>query len=263
MRSLRLVLLGVGIVLFVMLGVHGRFAMREAPRAATREPADPVLEARLAVERRIADAPDYAPFFGRVAHDFPADYADIIGGFAQTIARGGEPAGVDSYVSQTVRALRQSRGAMAAKAEPATLARIFDMQAQVMTALAGVDQRLCVDFLYGGASEGFFAFSAAHRPMIAQMANAGLDAIENGLARRVDRPAPSEADFAALDAALTQRGLSRGEIEQLLDGKSPEPALPDAQVCHAGQVYLDVLRAMPPEARERIYGLAVELMAHS
>jgi hypothetical protein len=30
-----------------------------------------------------------------------------------------------------------------------------------------------------------------------------------------------------------------------------------------GRIYLEVLRSLPPEARQRIYGLAAELLARS
>jgi hypothetical protein len=66
-----------------------------------------------------------------------------------------------------------------------------------------------------------------------------------------------------LENALTKRGLSKVEIDALLDGKTPDPPLEDARMCAAGQTYLDVLSGLPEPARLRIYGLAVELMARS
>ncbi len=56
------------------------------------------------------------------------------------------------------------------------------------------------------------------------MVTAGLDAIHDGQSKKVEREAPSAADFQVLDDALREKGLSSPEIEALLDGKAPRPA---------------------------------------
>src|SRR5437588_232299 len=116
------------------------------------------------------------------------------------------------------RYLEQSRGALASKADGASLARIFDVQLAMLDALSKTDQRLCVDFLYGGASEGFFQFSAKNRQLASEMAIAGLEAIIDGQAKKNQRQAPSDADFDLLEKDMAAKGLSQHEIEALLDG---------------------------------------------
>jgi hypothetical protein len=66
-----------------------------------------------------------------------------------------------------------------------------------------------------------------------------------------------------LDHALVAKGLSRPAIDALLDGKQADPPLADAAMCEAGQSYLAVLATLPAEVRDRLYGLAVDLMAKS
>ena len=134
----------------------------------------------------------------------------------------------------------------------------------MLRALAAKDPRLCVHFLYGGESPGFFEFSAQNRLLVAAMAIAGIDAIHDGEIKRIDRPAPTGKDFDALEKALRAKGLDTPEIEALLDGKAwGDPPIGDAKMCRAGQVYLETLAAMRELTRLRIYGLAVELMARS
>jgi hypothetical protein len=133
----------------------------------------------------------------------------------------------------------------------------------MLRALAAKDPRLCVNFLYGGESPGFFEFSAQNRGLVAAMAIAGIDAIHDGEIKRIERPAPTGTDFDALEKALRAKGLDTPEIEALLDGKAGDPPIGDAKMCRAGQVYLETLAAMPESTRLRIYGLAVELMARS
>ena len=62
---------------------------------------------------------------------------------------------------------------------------------------------------------------------------------------------------------MAAKGLSQAEIEALLDGKTPDPPLPEARLCKAGRVYLEMLKTLPEPVRLRIYALAVELMARS
>ena len=158
---------------------------------------------------------------------------------------------------------RRPRGVLAAKADSGPLGRIFDAQAAWLDALAKDDPRLCVDFLYGGASDAFLEFAGRNRPLLADMAQAFLAAILDGRDKKPDRPAPSPEDVASLEQALAAAGLGKPAIDALLDGKAAEPPLPDETMCEAGRVYLKTLRALPEDQRLRFYGLAVELMARS
>ncbi|HUZ91669.1 MAG TPA: hypothetical protein VMU78_07200, partial [Methylocella sp.] len=92
---------------------------------------------------------------------------------------------------------------------------------------------------------------------------AGLDAMHEGEVKRVERPAPTDTDFDALEKALRERGLETAEVEALLDGKASDPPIADTKMCRAGQIYLETLATMPEPVRLRIYGFAVELMAKS
>jgi len=229
------------------------------PVTAPISPAPPAARAaaRKSIEARIAQVPEYQRFFDRLRLELPSQYEATLNGFADRLVATGKEQSVDAYLSEAVRDLRQARGALAAKADGAALARIFDVQLAMLDALSKTDQRLCVDFLYGGASEAFYQFSAKNRQLAGDMAIAGLEAKEN------TRQTPTDADFALLEKAMAAKGLSQSEIEALLDGKTPDPPLQDARLCQAGRVYLEMLRTLPEPVRLRIYALAVELMARS
>jgi hypothetical protein len=85
----------------------------------------------------------------------------------------------------------------------------------------------------------------------------------DGQASRITRPAPADTAFQKIESELTDRGFGRGEIDALLDGRVPDPPLPDAQMCRAARAYLDVLKSLPQDARMAIYALSVELMSRS
>lgn len=220
--------------------------------------------ARAKIEAHIAaDAPDYMRFFNHLKQLLPGEYDTILNGFAQQSLEGADMTNVDSLLSDAVRALRLSNGALAAKSDGPSLTRIFAMQSAMMHALAAKDPKLCVDFLYGGASPAFFDFSSKNRALVADMAIAGLDAINNGRKNRIERPPPSDADFTLLEDSLKAKQLTPVEISAILDGKTPSPPIPNNRMCQVGEIYLDSLAALPEPARYRIYGLAVELMARS
>ncbi len=232
-----------------------------APASVTSD--EPLRQARESVEREIAaKAPEYAVFFDRLHGALPAEYDTIVNGFARE-ALDGKDLSIDALLSQAVRDLRVSNGILAAKADGPALSHIFDIQLRMMQALAGTDPKLCVDFLYGGASQAFFAFSAAHRPLVADMAIAGLEAIGSGRANQIDRDAPTDTDFNQLSSAMKSQGVNDAEVAAILDGKTPNPPIPDARMCTVGQIYLKTLAALPEQSRLRIYALAVSLMARS
>lgn len=281
MRMLRLVLLGLAaIIAFVLCANFLLRAYRSgAPATAVSEPAPPaapsgqaaplraalspeaLAAARASVEQAISRTPDYARFFDRLRQDFPGDYDAIMNMVAA--ASQGRDVDVDAVMSDAVAALRRAEGTQAAKAPDAALARIFTMHLAEMKALGERDPHLCVAFLYGANVPGFPAFAAEHRALVADAALAGLEAMSAGRTSGIDRGAPTDADFQALDHALVDHKLTRPEIDALLDGRAPEPPIDDATMCAAGQTYLSTLAGLPPDVRARLYGLAVDLMAKS
>ncbi len=268
---LRLALLSLAAVIAITLGVSFLFDanapnMANAPPSAVASLAapEPLLATRRKIEARIdSEAPDYARFFERLKTVLPSEYDAVLDRFAKQSLAGADISNVNSLVSEAVRDVRLSNGVLAAKADGPALSRIFDMQLKMMQALAAKDPRLCVDFLYGGASQAFFQFSAQNRRLVSDMAIAGLDAIGNGRANQIERQPPSDADFNELETAMKAQGLTAPEIAAILDGKTPDPPIADDRMCTVGQIYLKTLATLPEPERLRIYGLAVELMARS
>ena len=219
--------------------------------------------ARRDVEAVLKAAPDYTPFLLALNAAFPNDYARLVAKFASRRALAGSSESADLYVTDAVSSLSQTRGTMAARAAAPALEAIFVVQAKIAGALAASDARLCVDFIYGATSQGYFDFAANNRPLIAEMAQTGLAAIVSGQNAKIARGAPSDADLNQFEAALSKSGLSRAEIEAFMDSKNPEPPIPDTKLCAAGRTYFNVLKGLDEAVRLRIYGRAVELMAKS
>lgn len=239
----------------------GADATASAPAQASASPDKG--SARQQIEALIASTPDYARYFARLRETFTDDYEAALNDFAARLAETNQEQSVDYYLSETVRRIRTSHGALAAKAEPEPIARVFEKQLQVLQAVAREDKRMCVAFLYGATNLDFQRFAASRRPIVSDMALAGLEAIVSGQAKKIERDAPTEADFRLLEEALAARGLNKVEIDALLDGKMPNPPLEDARMCDAGQTYFEVLKTLPEPARTKVYGLALELMARS
>ena len=285
MRELRLVLLGLAALVAMLLGTAFLMrALKQPPSRVAAVPIEPTVplapsalspqslaSARGAVEQAIADSPDYTRFFDRLRLVFPGEYETIVSNLAVAVSRvphasngeGSEAANADIAMADAVAALRKAHGSLAAKASDEALAQIFVLQLREAQALALRDPHLCVAFLYGASGTGFLAFAADHRPLIADAAIAGLDAMVSGRMEQVQRSAPSDSDFTLLDKALVDKGLTRPEIDALLDGKTASPPIADEAMCKAGQVYLSTLGSLPADARARLYGLAVDLMAKS
>lgn len=219
--------------------------------------------ARHTIETLIATTPEYDRFFARLREAFTADYESALNEFATRLSETKQEQSVDYYLSEAVRRLRQSRGVLAARAEPEPMSNVFARQLEVLQAVAQEDKKMCVAFLYGATNLDFQHFASTRRGLVADMALAGLEAMVSGQAKKIQREQPTEADFKLLEAALADRGLNKVEIDALLDGKMPDPPLEDAKMCGAGQTYLEVLRTLPEPTRMRIYGLALELMARS
>lgn len=270
MHVLRLALLIVSVLVGVGLLVVYFSATRPveeqpvpAPVEERQASAEEIAAARREIETALAEAPEYAEVTSRLSTQFPAEYETFLAEASRRSAVAGTAASVDMLVFEAARTLRASRGILAAKAGVAALDRVFELQRDMLRALALEDPRLCVDFLYGGAGDGFFRFSAQHRALVARFALAGLDAISDGQAARIDRETPTRDDLRALEDGLLAKGLQGDEIEAVLDAKTSDPPIEDERLCRAGRIYLDVLSSLPEPARMRLYGLAVELMARS
>jgi hypothetical protein len=161
-----------------------------------------------------------------------------------------------------VRQLRQTRGLTGARAGGQALDHLFDVHLKILRQLAGVDAALCVDFLNGAPAGRFGDFTGGHRALMADWASAGLDTINDGAEKKIDREAPTPKDFDDLEKRLLDKGLDKPAIDLLLDGKEPNPPLSDEQKCQNGIVYLDALQSLPDLQRLRLYALALEVMAH-
>jgi hypothetical protein len=222
-----------------------------------------VAAARGKIKETFASAVEYSEVINRLSTQFPADYEAFLGEVSRRSALAAEPPSADELVFDAARTLRASRGILAAKAGVAALDHVFELQRDMLRALALEDPNLCVDFLYGGAGEGFFRFSAQNRALVARFAMAEVEAIADGQAERIDREAPTRADLRELEDGLRAKGLETDEVEAVLDGKTPDPPIDDERFCRAGRIYLDVLAGLSEPARMRLYGLAVELMARS
>jgi hypothetical protein len=275
MHALRFILIAISISMFAALGWRAVNPPRPPARIEQPQPKvviqpeiqpgafDTLDRARGAVEDVIALDGDFEPFFSSLRDNFASDYNALIERFGQRAFERKQTESVDYYMSESIRALRHARGLLAAQAENLLLDRIFIMQAAVIDALAVKDARVCADFIYGAASEGFFAFSESHRPLIAEMALANLAAIIDGSTSKIVRLTPGDEEFQQLEEALAAEGLTQVEIDALVDGKAPDPPLPDGRMCAAGVTYLKVISALPESARVRLEALMVELMART
>lgn len=216
-----------------------------------------------AIGERIMLVPEHAAFYSLLRQEYPQDFARIL----ETLAKREDTPKADprdAWFADALRLVRQTHGIAAARASLPRLDRVFEAQAKMMAALSDADPRLCVDFLYGHATQAFFDFAATRRALVADIAIAGLEAmIEGRAASPESRRPPTDDDFAGLERALLERGLSRASIDALLDGKTPDPPISDSSLCRSGRIYVQTLRALPEDVRLRIYALAVELLARS
>lgn len=226
MATLRLALMSLAAIVAIFLGwtvlrgpARGPYISADTGRASPQE----IAAMRRAVERSIAETPDYSGFFARLRTAFPVDYESFVAQAAERAAAAGETPGPDALMIEAARGLRKTHGVLAARADGPALDRLFEAKRAVLDALAGKSDALCVDFLYGGGSDDFAAFSRDHRGLFAAMANAGLDAINDGQLKQMGREAPNDEDFRTLENALRAQTVSNAAIGALLDGKAPNP----------------------------------------
>ncbi len=222
--------------------------------------------ARAKIEARIAAAaPDYMRFFTRLKQLLPHEYDTILDGFARqslegadmtqcrfaSLGRGARLAPVRAAAWRPRRTARRS-----AASSPCSSA--------MMQALAAKDPEALRRFPLRRREPGLFRILRRKiAALVADMAIAGLDAINDGRAKKIERQPPSDKDFELLETALKAKQMSETEIAAILDGKIPSPPIANDRMCQVGQIYLETLAELPEPARFRIYGLAVELMARS
>jgi len=232
-------------------------------QAAPPPPSPQALaQARTLYEASLAGAPEFQLFFDHLKTAYPSDF-DRFQHVELTALADRLPQNIsaDAILLDSVDLLRKSRGLQATKASDKSLDHIFEVQARVLDALASQDARLCDHFLFGGDAPAFADFSSKNRPLIAEMAQSGLDAITDGEAKNTQREAPGDEDFALLEKSLTAAGLNPQEISALLDGQMPETPFDKARTCAIGKSYYGAMATLTPDTKYRIYALALESMA--
>lgn len=261
----KLLILTTGLFLSLWLGVGlvQTSLLDRSPFAAAGLRGPDKGAARQEIETLIATTPEYARYFARLRETFTSDYEQALDDFAARYAKTRQKQSADYYLSETMRRMRQTNGALAAGADKEPLTQLFVTQLEVLRVLGQEDKKTCVAFLYGATDLDFQNFAATRRVLVSDMALAALEAMVSGQQRQFQREQPTATDFRVLEVALTDRGLGRQEIDALLDGKMTDPPLDDARMCAAGQTYLEVLRTLPEAARLRLFALSVQLMAKS
>lgn len=274
MHVFRLLLLGLAVCVMTALGWHlgvGGRPARPEPAATSAGRAGPDgasgqvvgQAARDRVETELRDAGDFGPVFSALKRDFPHSYDLLVVDLSRRLDGAGALPSPDEIIWDALRVVQQSRGLLAAGATEARLRELFDARLAVLDALAPIDPRQCADFLYGVTDPALKAFTASHRGLVATLVLDQIAAMKDGQEHHGDRAMPTAADFDQLTAGLAQNHLSPDEIAVLLDGVASDPPTPEARLCAMGRIYLSVLRELPPDVRQRVYGLAAELLARS
>eukprot|EP01037_Dinobryon_pediforme_P015283 gene15283-15434_t len=196
---------------------------------APQPPADKLAEAKNNLDQTIASIPEFQPFYTQFKTSYPSDYERFFN--LETLNFVNGKVSADAILLDAVDALRKSRGMVSSKASPDAIDHIFEVQARVLAALATQDARLCDHFLFGGDAPAFAEFAKNNRALIADMALAGLTAIIEGEAKHIQRDPPSDTDFNQLEGNLQQAGLSKAEINALLDGQIPASPFENNRVC--------------------------------
>lgn len=233
-------------------------AVAPAPGQAGGSLSDP----KAAVEARLRDVPEFQPFYGRFARDMPRLYEKFVSDLVPRLTSGTLP-DADNLVWEAFHAVQDAQGLAAAKAGNTTLQSLFDARLAVLDGLASVDTRQCADFLYGQADSSLGTFTKNHRSLVSSLLEAQLTAITEGKVRGAEHAKPTTADFDLLSAGLAAHHLTNDEIAVLIDGKTQDPPTPEDRMCAMGRAFLDTLRQLPDEPRQRIYGLVAELLARS
>lgn len=234
-----------------------------ASQNASSRPAEGSPEARAEIVQRLNEVPQFAGFYKALSAAFPHLYENLINHAAQALGPGGTVPSSGTLLWEALRDLQQTNGILAANADEAALATFFEARLSILDVLATADPRTCADFLYGATDPAIESFAVAHRDLVAEMAMKQLAVIEDGQRRRLKPGAPSSEDLDLVAGGLAAKKLSADEIALLLDGASIDPPLPDSRLCELGRIYLSVLKDLPHAVRQRVYGLAAELLARS
>ncbi len=267
MNVLRYVLLGLAACVLVVLGL--RLTSLQAPVGASRPEVAQTREdgqlaaARKLVEARMAEVPQFAAFYHQLDQDFPRNYAHVVDDFTRKLATTGTLPSAEAMILESLRQLQQSQGVLAARASAAPLSALFEARLAFLDALAPIDPKQCADFLYGDADLPLADFSTSHRALVADLASKQLAAMKDGQDRHGAHDTPTATDFDLIAKGLAAKKLTADEISVLLDGKNVDPPIPDGRLCEMGRSYLGVLHDLPEDARQRVYGLAAELLARS
>ncbi len=219
--------------------------------------------ARVRIDAVLPAAPDLAHAFDVLKAQFPAVAERSMTEATEAYRQSGALPSPDDLFGEAMHDLRQSAGVLAAKAGPDALGAIFDDKATLLADLEQADPRICADYLFGGTSPEFSDFESGHRGLVARSALVNISAMADGRTRQRNWGPPTADDFKWIEGELAKKGLSAEEIAALLDGRASDPAPPDARLCDNARTYLDVLKTMPAEARNRVYGLTAELLARS
>ena len=272
MIVLRYMLLGLGLCVLATLGwrfIYGPLGPSIQSRTARQAPAlsvtanDQLAEARGIVLARMRDVPEFKAFYDQLAATYPHVEAALVEGAAKRLAQSGVLASPEAMLWDALRVLQQSQGIMASRAGQDILTAFFESRLAMLDALAPADPKLCADFLYGTTDSSIDAFSADHHALVAALAMNELAAIRDGRQHPPETARPTPADIDLIAAGMARRNLTPDEVAVLIDGKLVDPPIADARLCEMGRVYLSVLRALPPDARQRVYGFAAELLARS
>lgn len=218
---------------------------------------------RATVQARLQAVPDLARVFALMRTEFPAVADRSLTAAVDALRKTGQPPSPDDMIAAAMRDARLSAGVLAARAGPEALAAIFEAKAATLADLEAADPRICADYVYGGTSPEFSDFALSHRALVARADIATLAAMADGRNRHMSWDTPSPEDYALIETQLKQKGLSADEIGAVLDGKSFDHPPSDTRLCDNARAYLDAMRAMPIDARNRVYGLAAELLARS
>ena len=273
---MRIVLIVLGTIAAIIIAAVAWFALTRPQESVPEQPqiaapntpqanapsAEAVASAKDKLDRALKISLEFQPFFERMKTLYPADFERFTLAETQTLAANPlSLASSDALILDAVDGLRKNRGAQAAKASPPAMDRVFEVQGKVLDALAAQDPRLCEHFLFGGDAPAFAEFSAKNRALIAEMADAGMTAIADGEANKIERQPPADEDFNQLEKRLIEMKLEKTEMAALLDGQMPEKPFEPERTCAFGKSYYSALRTLPDDARYSIYALALQNMA--
>jgi len=121
-----------------------------------------IAAAQHGLEEKLKTAPEYAAFFERLKTTFPWNMS-LFGGFFES-ARAGRGIGSTDSLWRKPFIPCASHADSGGQSRQPGLGAYFRIQSSMLRALAAKDPHLCVDFLNGAESSGFFEFRSKPRP---------------------------------------------------------------------------------------------------